>query len=69
MSTATRTANAMGESALTGLRGVVGRAVAKPVAKRTRFTEQQIRTAIGLALIAWGLFQLGRTMTRAARRA
>ena len=42
---------ALGESALTGLSGKVGGAVAKPVSKHTRWSEQQIRTAIGLALL------------------
>jgi hypothetical protein len=55
-------------SALTGWRGAVGRAVARPVAKRTRFTEEQIRAAIGLALIAWAVFQIIRTAVRAANR-
>jgi copper oxidase (laccase) domain-containing protein len=68
MSTATRAATALGESALTGWRGAVGRAVARPVAKRTRFTEEQIRAAIGLALIAWAVFQIIRTAVRAANR-
>jgi hypothetical protein len=42
----------LGESTHTGWRGAVGNAVAKPVAKRTRFTEEQIRVALGLALLA-----------------
>ena len=43
----------LGESALTGLPGKIGGAVAKPVSKRTKWSEQQIRTAIGLAILAW----------------
>lgn len=69
MSTATRTMTNVGESALTGWRGSVGRAVARPVAERTRFTEQQVRAAIGLALLAWAVLQLVRTARRAARSA
>ena len=52
------TVAALGESTLTGWRGAVGNAVAKPVAKRTRFTEEQIRVALGLALLAHGLYRV-----------
>jgi hypothetical protein len=58
---------ALGESALTGLPGKVGGAVAKPVSERTRWTEQQIRTAIGLALLAWALYRLLRPAIGAIR--
>ena len=49
---------ALGESALAGLPGRVGGAVAKPVSKHTRWSEQQIRTVIGLALLAWALYRV-----------
>jgi hypothetical protein len=58
---------ALGESALTGLPGRVGGAVAKPVSQRTRWSEQQIRTAIGLALFAWALYRVLRPAARAIR--
>lgn len=58
---------ALGESALTGLPGKVGGAVAKPISKRTRWSEQQIRTAIGLALLAWALYRVLRPAVRAFR--
>ena len=58
---------ALGESALTGLPGKVGGAVAKPVSERTRWSEQQIRTAIGLALFAWALYRVLRPAVRAIR--
>jgi hypothetical protein len=58
---------ALGESALTGLPGKVGGAVAKPVSQRTRWSEQQIRTAIGLALFAWALYRVLRPAVRAIR--
>ena len=45
----------LGESTLTGWRGAVGKAVARPVAKRTGFTEEQVRVALGLLLLAYGL--------------
>jgi hypothetical protein len=57
----------LGESALTGLPGKLGGAVAKPVSKRTRWSEQQIRTAIGLALFAWALYRVLRPAIRAMR--
>ena len=57
----------LGESALTGLPGMVGGAVAKPVSRRTRWTEQQIRTAIGLALLAWALYRVLGPAVRAIR--
>ena len=58
---------ALGESALTGLSGKVGGAVAKPVSKHTRWSEQQIRTAIGLALLAWALYRVLRPAVGAVR--
>ncbi len=58
---------ALGESALTGLPGKVGGAVAKPVSERTRWSERQIRTAIGLALFAWALYRVLRPAVRAIR--
>jgi hypothetical protein len=57
----------LGESALTGLPGAVGGAVAKPVSKRTRWSEQQIRTVIGLTLFAWALYRVLRPAVRAVR--
>ena len=58
---------ALGESALSGLPGKVGGAVAKPVSERTRWSEQQIRTAIGLALFAWALYRVLRPAVRVIR--
>ena len=58
---------ALGESALTGLPGKVGGAVAKPVSERTRWSEEQIRTAIGLALFAWAVYRVLRPAVRAIR--
>jgi hypothetical protein len=64
-----RVVNALGESALTGWRGAVGRAVAKPVAKRTRWSEEEIRTVIGLLILAFALYRVLAPAVRAARRA
>jgi hypothetical protein len=59
----------VGESALTGWRGKVGGAVARPIAERTRFSEQQVRAWIGLALLAYLLYRLLRPTIRAVRTA
>ncbi len=57
----------LGESALTGWRGSLGRAVAKPIARRTRFSEEQVRAAIGLTLVAYAVYRLARPLVRTAR--
>jgi hypothetical protein len=57
----------LGESALTNWPGAAGRAVAQPIAKRTRFTEEQVRTAIGLAIFLYGAYHLLAPAIRAAR--
>jgi hypothetical protein len=56
----------LGENALTGWRGAVGRAVARPVSRRTGWSEEQIRTVIGLLIIAYGLYRVLRPAIRAA---
>ena len=61
------TVTALGESTLTGWRGAVGKAVARPVAKRTRFTEEQVRVTLGLLLLAYGLYRVLRPPIRALR--
>lgn len=58
----------LGASALTGWQGALGRAVARPVARRTRWTEEQIRTALGLLILAYGLYRVLRPAVRAVRR-
>jgi hypothetical protein len=70
MSTTTNGHNraiAVGEAALSGWRGSVGRAIAKPVAKRTRFTVQQVEAAIGLAMLAYATYRMARPLIAAAR--
>jgi copper oxidase (laccase) domain-containing protein len=62
------TVTALGESTLTGWRGAVGKAVARPVAKRTGFTEEQVRVALGLVLLAYGLYRVLWPPIRALRR-
>jgi hypothetical protein len=58
----------VGEAALTGWRGDVGRAIAKPIARRTRFDVEQIEAMIGFLLLAYTLYRLGRPLLDAARR-
>lgn len=63
-----RAVTALGESALTGWRGSASKAVARPIARRTPFTEEQIRIAIGLILLAYGLYRALWPPIRALRR-
>jgi hypothetical protein len=58
----------LGEAALTGWRGSVGRAIAKPIARRTRFDVAQIEAALGFLLLAYTVYRLGRPLLDAARR-
>ena len=59
--------SALGESALTGWRGAAGKAVARPIAKHTRFSEEDVRVAIGLLIIAYALYRILRPAIRALR--
>jgi len=68
MTDARGTVAALGESTLTGWRGAVGKGVARP-AKRTRFTEDQVRVALGLLLLAYGSYRVLWPPIRALRRA
>jgi hypothetical protein len=63
------TASAMdvGRSTLTGWQRPLVRTVARPVARRTRFTEEQIEAAIGLAVFAFAAYRLLRPLVRALR--
>ena len=58
----------VGEAALTGWRGSVGRAIAKPIARRTRFEVEQIEAVLGFLLLAYTVYRLGRPLLDAARR-
>jgi hypothetical protein len=58
----------VGEAALTGWRGSVGRAIAKPIARRTRFEVEQIEAVLGFVLLAYTVYRLGRPLLDAARR-
>jgi copper oxidase (laccase) domain-containing protein len=56
-----------GEAALTGWRGAAGRAVAKPISRRTRFSQEQVEAAIGLALVAYAVYRVISPLIRTAR--
>jgi hypothetical protein len=53
VSTIAQRAISIGDAALTGWRGRMGKALARPVAARTRFTEEQVRGVLGLLLVAF----------------
>jgi hypothetical protein len=53
---------------MTGWQGAVGRAVAKPISKRTPWTEEQITTVLGLLILAYGVYRVLRPAIRAMRR-
>ena len=57
----------IGGAALTGWRGQIGRAVAKPIARRTRFDVEQIEAVLGLLLLAYTVYRIGRPLVDAAR--
>ena len=58
----------IGDAALTGWRGAAGRAIAKPVAKHTRFTQAQVEAFMGLALLAYAAYRMARPLIAASRR-
>ena len=58
---------ALGEAALTGWRGRVGHAVAKPVARRTRLSVEQVEAVLGFAMLAYALYRIARPLIAAAR--
>ena len=57
----------VGEAALTGWRGKIGHAVAKPVARRTNFSVEQVEAAIGFAMLAYATYRIARPLIAAAR--
>ena len=62
-----RALTAIGEAQRTGIRGRAGRAVARPIAERTRWSQEQIEAALGLAIMLYGLYRLLRPAFRALR--
>lgn len=58
---------AMGKVGLSGWRSKAADVVARPVAKRTRMSEEQIKAIIGGVFLAVTLWQLSRTIWRAVQ--
>ena len=56
-----------GEATLTGWRGAAGRAIARPIADRTRFTREQVEALIGLMLVTYAVYRVVRPLVRAVR--
>lgn len=58
---------AVGGSALTGWRGAAVGVLAKPVAKHSRFTEDQIKASMGLALLAYAIYRIAKPVVHAVK--
>jgi hypothetical protein len=58
---------ALGEASLKGWKGRVVRPAADVVARRTRYSADQIRAVVGLALFALSVYVLGSTVRQALR--
>lgn len=58
----------IGQAGLSGWRGKAARAVAKPVAKRTRFSQQQVETFLGFVLLGLAIYWLARPVISAVRK-
>jgi hypothetical protein len=59
----------VGGAALDGWRGRLAGTLARPVARRTGFSESQIVAFLGLALLAYSAFRTAKPLIAAARRA
>jgi len=57
----------MGKVGLTGWRGRAADVVARPVARRTRLNEDQIKAIIGALFLAYTLYRLARALYRASK--
>lgn len=57
----------IGSASLTGMRGRVAKSVAKPIARRTGLTREQVEALIGFLIIAYGIYRVVRPLMRAAR--
>jgi Asp/Glu/hydantoin racemase len=58
----------LGEAGLTGWRGAAARRMAKPVADRTQFSQEQVEAIFGLILLALAIYWLGRPVISALRK-
>ena len=66
--TAQERAVEIGSASLTGVRGRVAKSVAKPIARRTGLTREQVEAIIGFLILAYGIYQVVRPLVRASRR-
>ena len=57
----------IGQAALTGWRGRVARPLARPIARRTGLTQEQVEAILGLLLLAYAIYRVLRPAIRAAR--
>jgi hypothetical protein len=57
----------IGQAALTGWRGRVARPLARPIARRTGLTQEQVEAILGLLLLAYAIYRVVRPALRAAR--
>jgi hypothetical protein len=57
----------VGGAALTGWRNVAAGAVAKPIAKHSRFTEDQVKALLGMAVLGYALYRLTRPLIKGLR--
>jgi copper oxidase (laccase) domain-containing protein len=57
----------MGKVGLSGWRGRAADVVARPIARRSRLDEDEIRAIIGAVFLAYTIYRLVRALYRAAR--
>jgi hypothetical protein len=57
----------IGQAALTGWRGRVARPLARPIARRTGLTQEQVEALLGLLILAYAVYRVIRPAIRAAR--
>jgi hypothetical protein len=60
---------AIGSSSLTGWQGTVGRAVARPISRHSRFSEQQVEALLGFLLLGYAAYRFAKPLIRAAKNA
>ena len=57
----------IGQAALTGWRGRVARPLARPIARRTGLTQEQVEAILGLLILVYAVYRVLRPAIRAAR--